>query len=82
MTLNEIKTVTITEKGQIAIPRDIREHEGFEIGSKIAILAFEDHVELVPMKQINEKMFGAFASEKVLVKDWLSKEDEEARKNL
>ena len=82
MALLEIKTVTITGKGQIAIPRDIRELEGFEEGGKIAILAFENRVELRPLKQFNEKMSTAFASEKSLAADWLSKEDEIAWKNL
>ncbi len=82
MPLVEMKTITITEKGQIAIPRNIRELEGFEEGDKIAILAFEDRVELRPLKQFNEKMFTAFASEKALAKDWLSKEDEDTWKNL
>ena len=80
--LKELKTVTITSKGQIAIPKDIREVEGFEEGTKIAILAFENRVELRPLKQFSEKMFTALASEKTLAKDWLSKEDEEAWKNL
>ena len=82
MTLVEIRSVTITEKGQIAIPREIREIEGFNEGTKIAILAYEDHVELRPMKQVSEKMFTAYASEKSLAKDWNSKEDEKAWKNL
>ena len=30
MTLLEMKTVTITDKGQIAIPKDIRKIEGFK----------------------------------------------------
>ena len=82
MGIIEIKSATITDKGQISIPREIRETEGFEIGSKIAILAFEDHIELRPIEQINEKMFNAIASEKVLAKDWNSKEDKKAWKNL
>jgi len=82
MSLIEIKSATITEKGQIAIPKDIREIEGFEIGSKVAILAFDDHLELISMKELNEKRFTALASEKVLSKDWNSKEDEEAWKDL
>lgn len=82
MTLIEVKTAKITEKGQIAIPKDIRGMEGFKEGSKVAILAFEDRIELRPMKQIHEKMFTALASEKSLAKDWNSKEDEEAWKNL
>jgi len=82
MALIEIKTAKITEKGQIAIPKDIRDIEGFKEGSKIAILAFEDRIELRAMGQISEKMFTALASEKSLAKDWSSKEDDEAWKNL
>ena len=82
MSLIEIKSATITEKGQIAIPKHIREIEGFKTGSKIVILAFEDHLELRSMEQINENMSTAIASEKVLAKDWNSKEEEKAWKNL
>ncbi|MEK6955586.1 MAG: AbrB/MazE/SpoVT family DNA-binding domain-containing protein [Nanoarchaeota archaeon] len=77
----EMKTATITQKGQIVIPKSIRDLEGFKEGSKIAILAYEDRIELRPLKQI-KKMFTALASEKVLAKDWMSKEDEEAWKGL
>ena len=82
MPLVEMNTAKITEKGQIAIPKDIRQLEGFEEGDKIAILAFEDRIELRPLKQFNERMFTALVSEKVLAKDWLSKEDEEAWRHL
>lgn len=82
MALVEIKSATITEKGQIAIPRDMRKLKSFKTGSKIAILSFKDHIELRPMNQISSKMETAIASEKSLAKDWNSKEDEEAWKNL
>ena len=82
MPLLEIKSATITEKGQIAIPKNIRKTEGFKTGSKVAILSFGDHVELRPMTQIRERMATAIASEKSLAKDWNSKEDEKAWKNL
>ena len=82
MPLIEMKTVTITGKGQIAIPKDIRALEGFKEGSKIAILAYEDRIELRPLKQINERMFTALASENTLAKDWNSKEDDEAWNDL
>ena len=82
MSLIEIKTATITEKGQIVIPKEIRDNKGFKTGSKIAIIAFDDHVELRPIKQVNKKICTATASEKVLAKDWNSKEDEEIWKNL
>ena len=82
MPLIEMKTAKITEKGQIAIPKDIRKLEGFEQGSKIAILAFKDRIELRPLKKINESMLTALASEKVLAKDWLSEEEDEVWKDL
>ena len=82
MPLIGMKTSKITSKGQIALPKDIRELEGFKEGTKVAILAFENRVELRPLKQVNEKMFTTLASEKSLAKDWLSKEDEEAWKDL
>ena len=82
MSIIEIRSVTITEKGQIAIPKNMRKIKGFKTGSKIAIMAFEDHVELRPLKQISEKIEAAVASEKSLAKDWNSKEDDKAWKNL
>lgn len=80
--LLEMKTATITEKGQIAIPKDIREIEGFKTGSKVAILAFKDHVELRPMKQVSERFATMIASEKSLAKDWLTKEEDRRWKRL
>lgn len=78
----EMRSVKITRKGQIAIPSDIRKIEGFREGSKVAILAFKDRVELRPMRKINERMLTALASEKTLAKDWSSKEEDEAWKDL
>ncbi len=77
-----MKSARITSKGQIAIPKDMREIEGFKEGDKISILAFDNRLELRSFKQFNEKMLTAIASEKSLAKDWLSKEDEKAWKHL
>ena len=82
MPLVEMRTVTITRKGQIVIPREVRELKGFREGAKIVVIAFDDRIELRPMKQLGEKMFTLLASEKLLAKNWLSKEDEEAWKDL
>lgn len=82
MSILSIKSATITEKGQIVIPKDVRELEGFQEGDKVAIVAYPDRVELRPLNQVNERLFTALASEKTLAKDWESKEDEEAWKNL
>ena len=86
--LIEIKTAKITEKGQIAIPKEIRKIKGFKEGEKVAIIAFKDHVEIRPIKQVNkldlskESIQIALLSEKSLAKEWVTKEEDEAWKNL
>ena len=82
MEIKEIKTVTITEKGQIVIPRIARMSKGFEEGSKITLIVFEDRIELKPINQINEGFSRALISESAFAKDWNSKEDDEAWKDL
>ncbi len=82
MTIVEIRTATVTEKGQISIPKSVRTNNSFKKGSKIAILAFENHIELRPMHQISEGMKTAIASQKVLAREWNTKEEDEAWKNL
>jgi AbrB family looped-hinge helix DNA binding protein len=82
MELIEIKTATITEKGQIALPKNIRELSGFKTGTKIAILAFQNHIEIRPLEQVSKKISTTIASEKSLAKDWNTKEEDEAWKNL
>ena len=37
-----MKSATITEKGQIAIPKDIRKIKGFKMGYKVVIVAYVD----------------------------------------
>ena len=80
--LIDIKSVTITEKGQIAIPKALREKIGFKEGSKIAILNYDDHIELRKMNEIEERFGCAFASEKSLGKTWNTKEEDKRWKNL
>ena len=82
MGLIEVKTAKITEKGQIAIPKDIREIEGFSEGSKIAVLAFDDRIELRPLKSLKSGRIMALLSEKSLAKEWNKKEEDEAWKDL
>lgn len=77
MVLVDIKSVKITEKGQIAIPKILRD-SNFKEGSKIAIFAFDDRIELRPMN----KIATAIASEKILSRDWNSREEDEAWKDL
>ena len=82
MALLGIKSATITDKGQISISKRLREKKGFTEGSKIALLEFDDHVELRRMDEIEERFGTAFASEKSLGKLWNLKEEDERWKNL
>ena len=80
--IKEIKTATITSKGQICIPHLARTMRGFKEGSKVSILVYSDRVELRPIKQISEKLFPALVSEEVLAKEWNTKEEDEVWKDL
>ena len=80
--IKEIKTATITSKGQICIPHLARTMRGFKEGSKVSVLVYSDRVELRPMKQVSEKLFPALVSEEVLAKEWNTKEEDEAWKDL
>jgi len=82
MELRTMRTATITNKGQISIPQEMRKTKEFAVGSKVAILAFDDHVEIRPLHQFSEKHFPALASEKALAKNWLTQEEDEAWKDL
>lgn len=84
MSLNAIKTAKITEKGQISIPKAIREQEGFREGQKVAVYAYSDRIEIRPLQQLLPKHTPetALLSEKALAQDWLSKEEEDAWKDL
>jgi len=82
--IKEIRTATITQKGQICIPNVARNLVGFKEGTKISIVVYPDRVELRPIKEgkMNDALMCMLASEEVLAKNWLSKEDEEAWKDL
>ncbi|HIH18316.1 MAG TPA: AbrB/MazE/SpoVT family DNA-binding domain-containing protein [Nanoarchaeota archaeon] len=82
--IKDIRTATITEKGQICIPNTARNLAGFREGTKISVVVYSDRVELRPLKKenMNEALLCMLASESALAKNWLSKEDEEAWKDL
>jgi len=82
MEIKEIRTAKITDKGQICIPNTARNLKGFQTGSKVSIIVYDDKVEIKPLKKISDAMFAMLTSEEVLAKNWLSKEDEEAWKDL
>jgi len=82
--IKDIRTVKITSKGQISIPSVVRARAGFEEGAKVNVISYDDRVELRPMKKekLSDAVMAMLASEKAFAKNWLSKEDEEAWKDL
>ena len=84
MEIKEIRTATITSKGQICIPNVARTLEGFQTGSKVSIIVYGDRVEIKPFQKekLNDALMCMLASEEALAKNWMSKEDQEAWKDL
>jgi bifunctional DNA-binding transcriptional regulator/antitoxin component of YhaV-PrlF toxin-antitoxin module len=82
VTLLDLKSATITDKGQISLSKKLREKKGFGKGEKVAMLEFDDHIEIRKMDEIEERFGTAFASEKALGKIWNLKEEDERWKNL
>ena len=46
--------VTISPKYQVVIPKDIREKLALEPGQKIEALAYDDRIELIPVRPIRQ----------------------------
>ncbi len=47
-------TITISPKFQIVIPKAIRDLLGLKPGQKVQALAFEDRIELIPVRKIKQ----------------------------
>ncbi len=54
--LNTMKTSTITSKGQIVIPSELRERKEFKPGKQVVILEYEDHLEIRPFEAVAKKI--------------------------
>ncbi len=52
-----MKTVTVSPKYQVVIPREVRKSMGISPGEKVQILQYENRIELIPLKNIS-KMRG------------------------
>lgn len=46
--------VTISPKFQIAIPKEIREKLGLSPGQRVEAIAYEDRIELIPLRPIRQ----------------------------
>ncbi len=77
----EITTVKVSEKGQIAIPVDIREIAGIKSGDTLLLIQDEDKILLQktkkPIKQLKEEFLPLLKqSESVARKLWGTKADD------
>ena len=50
-------TVTVSPKYQVVIPREIREALGIQPGQKVQVLQFQNRIEFIPVRPI-EQMRG------------------------
>lgn len=77
MSIQEIRTATITSKGQIVIPSSMRTGK-FDVGRRVAVIATDSHIEIRPLDDVEKRMGTAIASEKALAKLWDTPEEDEA----
>lgn len=47
-----MNTVTVSEKFQIVIPKDIRQHAGIQPGQKLEVFRIGEVIELAPVKSL------------------------------
>lgn len=76
-----IKTIKVSDKGQIAIPQAIRENMGIEKGDELIMLQIGGKIMLEKSQHIMEEIKDDFKdllklSESSLKKVWDNKEDE------
>ena len=82
-----ITTVTVTEKGQIAIPQAVREKVGIEKGDEMLLIQIDGKILLEKSSRVEHKLTDDFRdilkfSEKSLKEVWDNKEDEVWNKYL
>lgn len=52
-----MKTVTVSPKYQIVIPREVRKSMGIQPGEKVQVIQYENRIEFIPVRNI-KKMRG------------------------
>ena len=76
-----VKTVKVSEKGQIAIPIEIRESSGIHRGDELILVQEGNKILIEPAKKIQKHIEDDFSdllrlSEKSLMTLWDNEEDE------
>lgn len=72
--------ITVGEKGQIVIPKKIR--DDLKIGKGTKLLVSEDKNKITIQPIGDERLFFMLLSEESLAKDWLTEEEDKAWENL
>ena len=46
-----MKSVTVSSKFQVVIPREVRESMDLQPGTRVQVLQYENRIELIPLKE-------------------------------
>jgi AbrB family looped-hinge helix DNA binding protein len=46
-----MKTVTVSSKFQVVIPREVRESMELQPGTRVQVLQYENRIELIPLRE-------------------------------
>ena len=77
----KVKTVKVSDKGQIAIPREVREEAGIKKGDDLILIHEKGKIMLEKVEEISKEVKEDFKdllahSEKVAKRLWENPEDE------
>ena len=78
---NQIKTLRVSDKGQISIPNSVRQKLGIERGDNLILFEIEGKILIEKQQKVSEKMRDEFKdvlhfSEQSLKEVWDNPEDE------
>jgi len=87
MSESTLKTVSVSDKGQIAIPREIRQLLGIKKGDRLVLVTKNEQLLIQKATSLEKQMKDDFDdlinySESTLKKLWLNKEDDVWNKYL
>ena len=76
-----MSTVTTSAKGQVVIPKQVRDRVGLKPGMRVVVQAVEDHIEIRPLPEDPVEYFcGIFAEGPSLTEALLRERKEEDRR--